>query len=563
METNFLVTANRLNIRQQPALEGAIVGQITRRTRVERITGGPDDLWWYVRVAAATREGFVSRRYLETVDAPTKTMPPGANTTLWDASRAALTPKVRYKLGDKDSGKGTIDCSGWVAEITIGAFKAVNLSAAPEVVFDQYDHAALRTHSDGQITGVEARTGSALHGEDVTVANLREGMLIGCNNGDYKWERNDPPRRYGIDHIVQVVKNPATGVLHVSQSSSGGRGVTLEPLDGWLGKLRTRGLMKDNRVHAVDPFLMADPHSDFYARMTTAPAPVADAPRPATVPAVPVASQRPAFSGRGAYTYQMADILAEFESIEASVQEMKRCHLNHLWVRIHGRGYVGDAPSSNIDRQQELIDAARQAGIAVAGWGWCQGLDPAADAQLALKALQQFGIEDYVADIEQGVNSAQWTEGEVLSFVNLVRPHVKGLAVSSHGFIEYQKPSIFNSCAPFVDCFNPQAYWYSDKPNRKMLNFVHASEADYPLGKPNYYAKLCYDRWTHLYGRPIVLSGHTAPEGDFTRAEAEIQLQAFLNSFTPPHGLVGLNYWHWGATNEAMRDMLASKPGAF
>jgi hypothetical protein len=319
-------------------------------------------------------------------------------------------------------------------------------------------------------------------------------------------------------------------------------------------------MIDQGRVYAVDPFLLADPHTQFAQNWTTTAA--ADA--AATAAPSWAADGLPAsFRGRGMWIYTVDDVLRSYLSIENCVREMQRCRLNHIWVRIHGRAYLGDALHSNPQKLKDLIAAARQAGIAVAGWGWCQGDDPAAEVELAANALTTFGLTDYVADIEQGVNDAHWTPAEVLTFINGIRARMQpgaGLGISSHGFIEYQDPAIFDEAAKVADCLNPQAYWYTDKPNAKMLKFAKASEADYPLHSPAAYVRLCFDRWTKRYKRPIVVSGQTCPEADLKRDGAEQKLSQFLKEFEPPPGLVGLNFWHWGSTDKAMRDALAASP---
>jgi hypothetical protein len=549
---SYIVRASRLNMRRQPGIDSEIIGRLDRGTPVERIAGTDGDEWWRVQPRAEVGSGFVARRYLAVVSGPAAPAAGGASEILWEATRAAIASGVRYRLGDKDSARGTIDCSGWVAEITLKAFTAANIAAAPNIVFDRYDNNVLRTHSDGIIAGVEDRTGDILHGTEVTRDRLRDGMLIGCNFGNYDWEINDPPRRYGIDHIVQVVREPATAELHISQSSSG-NGVNMQPLDDWLEARRASGMITDNRIHAVDPFAMADLHVRTVTPTAT----------PASVPVTRVPAGRPSFSGRGMYVYTVGGLLQTFGTLENSLREMQRCRLNHLWVRIHGRGYVGDARDADENRLKSLIAGARQAGIAVAGWGWCQGEDPAAEARLASAALSEFGLEDYVADIEQGVNGAMWTATEVMQFLDGARSAMAPgawLGLSSHGFIEYQQPAIFTQAAAKVDCVNPQAYWYGDKPNNRMLAHIGVSSAQYPLSDPASYARLCFDRWARLYNRPVVLTGQSGPEGDFTTAEAESKLTAFLSGFIPPPDLVGLNFWHWGATTRPMRDALAATP---
>lgn len=253
----YSVVANKLNFRRDPGLDSPVLTTLSFGDVVGLIADDGD--WWQVQPANSTSLGYVARRYLSGVSSAAMPMPALANQTLWDET-AAAEGKVRYKLGTKDSNSGFIDCSGWVRQITTHAFDAVN-KAAGESVFHHEAYGVFYTHSDGIITGVEARTGHVLHGNDVSLANLREGMLIGCNFASYAWENDTPPRMYGIDHIVQVIRNPGDGSLFITQSSSSGNGVNKLDLQGWLQKRIAEKMMEQQRIHAADPFAMADRNS--------------------------------------------------------------------------------------------------------------------------------------------------------------------------------------------------------------------------------------------------------------------------------------------------------------
>lgn len=263
-ELRYQVTANRLNLRSGPALEAGVTSVLARGQLVEPMPP-LEDSWWKVRVLPGGAEGYVARRYLAALSAAATPAMAAANAVLWSRTTAA-DGVVGYKLGGKHSSQGAIDCSGWVAEITAAAFAAINANAAPEVVFDKADAGVLNTHSDGIVSGIEARTGLVLHGPAIVPEALREGMLIGLNFGEHSWEQNTPPRVYGIDHIVQLMRSPDDGQLWISQSSSSGNGVNRQVLATWLQA--QQAVRAANRMHAVDPFLMADRQSAFVRSAT-------------------------------------------------------------------------------------------------------------------------------------------------------------------------------------------------------------------------------------------------------------------------------------------------------
>ena len=111
-----------------------------------------------------------------------------------------------------------------------------------------------------------------------------------------------------------------------------------------------------------------------------------------------------AFRKHGTYVYQVPDTIARYGTAALAIEAMSAAQMTH----------VGSHPRSNCVYPaagkkiiQTFIDNLKKASIAVAGWGWCQGSDPTADARLAVKELQAFGLTDYIADIEHGLHGCQ------------------------------------------------------------------------------------------------------------------------------------------------------------
>lgn len=162
---------------------------------------------------------------------------------------------VRYGMGDKDAERGTIDCSGWVVRLQNATMAEINREAgqavfAPADRFDKnYDAAA------AIVQKASRRSGMMLEGAAVTAASLREGMVIGEDNGpqfDAKGRQWDADRFKGIDHITMVVRDPHDGKLRISQSR-GGEGVEMIPLDRYLQSRQNRGV----ELYATDPLAKA------------------------------------------------------------------------------------------------------------------------------------------------------------------------------------------------------------------------------------------------------------------------------------------------------------------
>ena len=157
---------------------------------------------------------------------------------------------VKYGFGDKNPDSGEIDCSGWVAYLQDKTLKEANTYLGQEI----FTKADLKLNDSGaayQIDAIAKDTGILLTGDKVTKDALKEGMIIGEDNGAKDFDKGRPR---GIDHIVQVVKDPKTGELMISQSHGGkGGGVDLMPVDQYLEHKQNKGV----KLYLTDPLSKA------------------------------------------------------------------------------------------------------------------------------------------------------------------------------------------------------------------------------------------------------------------------------------------------------------------
>lgn len=156
------------------------------------------------------------------------------------------TGNVGYKMGSKNLSSGSIDCSGWIENINKTALGAlgeqapgVDTKAMGKKIFNGNGAA-------GIVKNLEDNGAEVITKENLTADKLKEGMIIGENNGG-EWAKD---RHRGIDHVTQVVKDPETGQLMVSQSQ-GGKGVTMTPADKYLEQKKKSS--KNQGLFAVDP----------------------------------------------------------------------------------------------------------------------------------------------------------------------------------------------------------------------------------------------------------------------------------------------------------------------
>ena len=269
-----------------------------------------------------------------------------------------------------------------------------------------------------------------------------------------------------------------------------------------------------------------------------------------------------AFSKHGTYIYQVPAVIAQYGTTALAIEAMKDAGMTHAWVRIHSQTAYGTAAKKAI---LDFITALKAQAINVAGWGWCQGSDPTADAKLAVKELSFFGLADYVADIEHGVNGANWQVSEITNFCTRVKAGVPGsFGITTFPLIDWHEPELMKAALTFVDMFNPQVYWHHF-PNRKMVRqFKRPNGTSYTGDKAAEYAELCLDCWDRLMGstpKNIVMTGQAywgEGEPPFGQSEAEEKLDEFLAAWTKFNRIVGLNWWHFGGDKCMSHRMLDS-----
>ncbi|MEH6420837.1 peptidoglycan-binding protein [Pseudomonas sp. CGJS7] len=156
---------------------------------------------------------------------------------------------VKYGFGEKNVATGQVDCSGWVTHLQNATMREIN-GKAGRTVFDAkemfspgYDNAA------ALVMKSEQRSHVMIEGKAVTAAVLKEGMIIGEDNGKKSW---DGGLYKGIDHITMVVRDPKSGELKISQSR-GGEGVELSSVDDYLKYKHGKGV----KLYATDPLAEA------------------------------------------------------------------------------------------------------------------------------------------------------------------------------------------------------------------------------------------------------------------------------------------------------------------
>lgn len=267
----------------------------------------------------------------------------------------------------------------------------------------------------------------------------------------------------------------------------------------------------------------------------------------------PISNQPPkAMSGHGTFLYEPGETIQQYGSVQQVADAIRELDMQHAWIRIHDRSQI-----YSLEPTRSLIRALQAGGIHVAGWGWCHGANVSSEAQLAIDAMNRFELEHYIADIEEGVSGSHWNEAgheqEIDIFFTKLRNGLSSkskIAVSSHGFIIWHKPSLMTAAEVYVDYFAPQVYWFS-YPNQSLLDAARVSSQDYPLKNPASYMRLCLKVWRDTVQKPLIAAGQAYWGEGTTQSKAEQRLSIFLNEFNNWDKLQGLNWWHLGGSGQS------------
>lgn len=215
-----------------------------------------------------------------------------ASASLMASTQDALDRGVGYRMGSKNSQRGEIDCSGWVAEVNRSLMNNVN-AAMGEQIYSGEARKVLERGANGGAAGliqsVSQATGELLGNADLSPDKIRAGMMIGLDTGDRGWERG---RFKGIDHIAQTYVDPQTGKMMVTESTSrtanGGRGVQSIPYEEFYAKWSNRA-----KLYGTDVTKLADASKVPQTALAQAPAGSLAQPASMAQGAVVAAAQMP------------------------------------------------------------------------------------------------------------------------------------------------------------------------------------------------------------------------------------------------------------------------------
>jgi hypothetical protein len=175
------------------------------------------------------------------------------------------------------------------------------------------------------------------------------------------------------------------------------------------------------------------------------------------------------------------------------------------------------------------VAALKAAGIECWGWGYCYGINPTGEADIALRRTHQFGLDGYFIDAEAEYKTAG-ARSKARLFIERMRADAPELPL---GLCSYRYPSVHRELPwdvflPACDFHAPQVYWLEDP----------------DPAAPIYNLQRSYRELTALRALPFIPIGVCSPNDAGTWLPTSVQVDNFDRAARDA-GLPGVGWWSW------------------
>lgn len=235
--------------------------------------------------------------------------------------------------------------------------------------------------------------------------------------------------------------------------------------------------------------------------------------------------------GKGFYIWKVRD--AEGGDPAKIVAAAQAGGYTHVLLKIADGQYAYNLDrNSNTDLLAPVVDALHTAGISAWGWHYVYGYNPGAEANIAVKRLQQLNLDGYVIDAEieykqpGRVNAAR----HYMDRLRRAYPNLP-MALSSFRFPSYHPQLPWKEFLDKVDYNMPQVYWEkAHNPEPQLQRTLREFEAKAPF-------------------RPVIPTGPAYRTG---RWAPSIEDTTKFMDTVKGLGLKGCNFFSW---DECRRDL--------
>jgi hypothetical protein len=205
--------------------------------------------------------------------------------------------------------------------------------------------------------------------------------------------------------------------------------------------------------------------------------------------------------------------------------------LSHMIVKIADGGEAFGVDAGGMDYTSPVVQVLRMAGIAAWGWHPIHGINPSAEAAIAIARTQALHLDGYVVEVEKEYKNPGM-EVAARQFMAAVRSALTiPIALSSYRFPDFHPELPWSTFLEFCDLHMPQVAW------------EHAHDAGAQLRES---LRQC-DALPNA--RPFIPTGMVFAASDWSPSAEEIQ--DFLNT-AQSLGLPAVNFFNWDACRQKL-----------
>jgi hypothetical protein len=228
--------------------------------------------------------------------------------------------------------------------------------------------------------------------------------------------------------------------------------------------------------------------------------------------------------GKGFFTWRL--VVVEGGDPQAIVAQALAANLTHVLIKIaNGILSYNIDPTTGLDRAQIVSRALRAQGVQVLGWHYVYGDNPIGEANIAIRRINEVGVDGYVIDAEQ-----EYKRPGMRTSATRFMTHLRNalptfpFALSTYRYPSYHPELPWREFLTYCDLSMPQVYWMqATNAGQQLIRCVNEYQAMTPY-------------------RPIVPTGAAFGEHGWKPTVSEVL--EFLET-AQSLNLPAVNFWEW------------------
>jgi hypothetical protein len=230
--------------------------------------------------------------------------------------------------------------------------------------------------------------------------------------------------------------------------------------------------------------------------------------------------------GKGYFIWKIRE--CERGSVETIAALAQAAGLTHVLIKIADGSYAYNVDTATrIDLVPGLAHALRARGIQVWGWHYVYGIDPAGEARMAVRRVNELKLDGYVidAEVEYKEPGRAAAARRFMKDLRIALPDLP-VALSSFRFPSYHPQLPWREFLEYCDFNMPQVYWEQ----------AH---------NPGHQLQRCVREFQSMnHARPVIPTGPSYKWNGWRPSETDIQ--EFLLTASQL-GLPAVNFYSWEA----------------